>query len=99
MCGPMEGELIARAGARSNVRNGLVRKPYEGCFVRRLRFGATAGQGQTRTDRHSGAPVDATIRRRACEARERRSGKTPVKVFVSAPWKGKTQGRIQRLAA
>jgi hypothetical protein len=79
--------------------SGLVREPYEGCSVRFLYFGTVFGRGQTKADRYSGAPVGSVARRQACEAYERRSGKTPAKAFVGGPWKGETQGRIQQTAA
>jgi hypothetical protein len=42
--------------------------------------------------------VGLSITCRAWEARERRLGEIPAKAIAEAPWKGETQGRLQRSA-
>jgi hypothetical protein len=54
------------------------------------------GSEQAEADGNSGAsPVQMTCHLYR-EARERRSGEIPIKVFAREPWKGETQGSIQR---
>jgi hypothetical protein len=49
-----------------------------------------------KAERYSGTPAEPAIRRRSREARERRLGEIPAKVFTGLPWKSQTHGRLQQ---
>jgi hypothetical protein len=91
-------EAITRAMSCSNVWDQAGAETLRGLFCPVSCFGAVFGEDQTRTDRYSGTPVGLASDRRVCEACEGRLGEASVKVFAGVPWKGKTQGRLQRLA-
>jgi hypothetical protein len=60
-------------------------KTLEGSPCPLLYSGAAHGWGRAETDRDSGAPVSLAACRRANEARERRRGEIPAKVFAGEP--------------
>jgi len=54
------------------------------------------GRGRSEVDRDSGAPAGQASNRLSCEVRERSLGESSSKAPDGQPWKGETQGSIQR---
>jgi hypothetical protein len=81
----------------------LAQKPYEGCTLspRAVRTGLApwcrAGVAcQARADRDSMVHAVRGATPLIRQARKRRLGEIPAKARAGVPWKGKTQGSIQR---
>jgi hypothetical protein len=59
---------------------------------------SVTGRGWSEADGDSGAPVGQASNRLSCKARERSLGESSGKASDDQPWKGETQGSIQRPA-
>jgi len=73
-----------------------VQEPYEGRLARLRCFGIAGGSGGSEADRDSETPVGRTSNRQTREACERSSDESLDQASDGGPWKGKTQGSIQR---
>jgi len=86
------GEPIARRAARSNVWDRIGAETLEGLLRPQVLFRQGLWAEPAEAERNSGALVGLVVRRRVCEARERRLGEIPASACVANPRRVKPKG-------